>query len=71
MTVGCAVSTEAEDLLLSDGLGKFEQAAATVAEAAADLLCSSMGREAIDPGLGVRLAGIPVGGDCFFLITSL
>ena len=66
MTVGWAVSSEADLLLTDDGLGEVVRSAAE-----ADLFCSSMDSEAMAPGVGARLAGIPVGGCCFFFIMSL
>ena len=55
MTVGNAVST-------------FEVLAGLVE---VDVISSSIDKEAIAPGVGAKLAGIFVGGCCFFLITSL
>lgn len=56
MTVGKAVSTEDEFEVLA-GLEDDED--------------SSMESEAMAPGVGARVAGIFVGGCCFFLIMSL
>ena len=57
MTVGKAVSTEFEVL-----------AGLEVDEFSCD---SSIDKEAMAPGVGAKVAGMFVGGCCFFLIMSL